>query len=113
MAQVVATALQQAGLTSNNNNNHSASRVGPKQMHGKELLPSGFKQWNGNYLEFGPWWTRLKNALGNASPEWRAILQRLHEFGKLRVESTDLDLIIGSGDADTQKAYCSELFRVL
>ena len=28
----------------------------------------------------------LKNALGNADPEWRPILQRLHEIEKLRAE---------------------------
>ena len=102
MAQVVATALQQAGIT--NTNSHSPGRIGPRPINSKDLLPSGFKQWNGNYLEFGPWWTRLKNALGSASPEWRAVLQRLHEFGKLRVENDDLDLIVGSRDLDVQKA---------
>ena len=104
MAQVVATALQQAGIGGSPN---PTTRIGPRAMNGKDLLPAGFKQWNGNYLEFGPWWTRLKNALGSTFSEWRAILQRLHEFGKLRIENSDLDLIIGSGDHNTQKAHCS------
>ena len=55
----------------------------------------------------------MKSALGNASAEWRTILQRLHEFGKLSVEPSDLDVIIGSTDPDIQKAYSSELFRIL
>ena len=41
------------------------------------------------------------------------ILDRLHEFGQLRIKQEHLELITGKSDRDQQRAYCNELFRIV
>ena len=51
--------------------------------------------------------------LTSVSPEWRAVLDRLHEFQKNRIEAGDLELLTGKREREAHTAYCNELFRIV
>ena len=55
----------------------------------------------------------MRNALTSASPEWRTILDRLHEYPKNRIVETDHEFIIGKSEVAAQRAYNNELFRIV
>ena len=40
-------------------------------------------------------------------------MERLHEFGQLRIKQKHLELIAGKSERDQQRAYCNELFRII
>ena len=65
--------------------------LGPKPMYAKDLAPSYDKRIIRERLEFANWWTMLKSTLVVASPGWRAILGRLHEYPKHMITEEDLD----------------------
>ena len=81
-------------------------------MHVKDLVASDTNMFGGVWLEFANWWTMLRNALTSASPEWRTVLDRLHEYRKHTIEASDLELIIGKAGPEAHAAYSNELFRI-
>ena len=86
---------------------------GPRLLHSKDLSPSDVKAFGGEWVEFANWWTMLRNALTSASPEWRTILDRLHEYPKHRITEADHEFIVGKSDVTVQRAYSNELFRIV
>ena len=82
-------------------------------MHVKDLVSTDTKLFGGVWLEFANWWTMLRSALTSASPEWRTVLDRLHEYKKHTIEASDLALIAGRPEPEADAAYSNELFRIV
>ena len=67
-------------------------------MDSNDLCPSDVKTFDGVWLEFANWWAMLKRVT-TMSPEWRAILERLHEYHKNKLGTEDRVFLLGTSAA--------------